>query len=597
MQRFNVFRLVCFSILALMMIGCDPSTESIINEDEGQKIRYAAIRSKVRHLDPGDIADQTSATVASQFYDTLYQYHYLKRPYEIIPSLAVALPEYSEDGLTCTIKIRQDVYFHDNECFTDGVGRLLTVHDLIYAWKRIANIKYLSKQWWIFDGRIVGLDEFRDYTKSIKKKEDVDFSREVAGLVAVNDFTLQIKLKKTWPQLVLYMAHLSTAPMAKEAVDFYADQIINHAVGTGPFMLESWKRGSKIIMVRNPKFRDEFYPSEGQPGDKEKGLLDDAGKKLPFFDKIVFSVIEEDQPYWLLFLQGKIDAAGIPKDFFGQAVSGRELSTQMKEKGMAMAISAEPSTFWTTFNMEDPVVGTNLPLRRAMSLARNRKEYIDVFNNNRGVPAKGFIPPTMSSYNSNLDNPWANYDLDKAKEQLKLAEEIHGGKISLTLSLPGTDTLVRQMGQYFQRSMQAIGLEINVDYMDWPTFQEKNATKDLQLFSMGWVGDIPDAENFLLLFYGPNESPGANQFNYKNPEYDRLYEKVSVMADSPERVALYRKMEEMVLADCPMILTLHRVLYAPHYKYLKNYQPHAFGYGLAKYRNIDLEQRKKLIGR
>lgn len=590
---------LCLLFIFTGLIGCDGHDNADKEAEAGIKVRYSASGSKVRGLDPGDIGDVTSSRIAAQMFETLYQYHFLKRPYELIPYLAQAMPEISQDGLTYTIKIRQDAYFVDDECFPEGTGRQLKAQDFIYAWKRIANIKYLSKNWWIFDGRIVGLDAFRQYTKSLKDKNEIDYNQPVEGLQALDDFTLQIKLTKPWPQILYLLAHLPTAPMAHEAVDFYGDQIINVAIGTGPFMLKTWKRGSKMTLARNPKYRKEYYPDQGESSDKENGFLASAGQPLPFFDRIEYTVVEESQPYWLLFMQGKSDAAGIPKDFYNQAITPqRALTSQLKEKGIELIIQEDPSTYWFGFNMEDPLVGQNQPLRRAMSCAWNRAEYIEVFNNNRGVPAKGMFPPMFKEYDPDLINPWTEYDLDKAKKLLAQAVALNDGKeLEVTLSLPGTDTTFRQMGQYFQRSMDKIGLKVKVDYYDWPTFQDRIKSKSIQIFAMGWVADYPDGESFLQIFYGPNGSPGPNNFNYKNPQYDKLYKKISVMSDSSQRTAIYRQMEQIVCDDCPAIFSVHPTAFVPYYKYLKNYKPHVFQYGLSKYRDIDLDLRKKLIGR
>jgi len=587
-------------VLALVFLcGCGGRDEATEGNEAGLKVRYVAASSKTRGLDPGDIGDVTSSMIASQMYETLYQYHYLKRPYELIPMLAAGMPDVSDDALRYTIRIRQDVYFVDDVCFAGGAGRQLTAKDFIYAWKRIADIKYLSKNWWIFDGRIVGLDEFREYTKTVKNAKDVDYNRVVDGLTATDDFTLQIKLKKPWPQILFLLAHTPTAPMAQEAVDYYGDRIMNVAVGTGPFMLERWDRGSKIVLVRNKKFRKEYYPSQGQADDRENGFLDTAGQQLPIIDRIEYTVVEETQPYWLLFMQGKTDAAGIPKDFYNQAITAnRTLSPQLQKKGIDLIVQEDPSTFWFGFNMEDAVVGKNIYLRRAMSCAWNRREYIEVFNNNRGVPAKGIFPPMFKEYDADFVNPWTQYDIKKAKELMAQAVKLNGGKEpEVTLSLPGTDTTLRQMGQYFRRSMDKIGLKVTVDYYDWPTFQDRVKSRSLQIFAMGWVADYPDGESFLQIFYGPNQSPGPNNFNYQNPEYDKLYKTISVMSDCPERTAIYRQMERLICDDCVAIFSYHPTAFVPYYKYLKNYKPHVFQYGLTKYRDIDLALRKKLVGR
>jgi oligopeptide transport system substrate-binding protein len=595
MMKKNI--LSVFIVTMCLMGGCGKSEEPKSNRPEA-KIRYAALGAMVRGLDPGDIGDTASSAVAAQAYECLYQYHFLKRPYELIPCLAEAMPQISPDGLIYTIKIRRDVYFTDDPCFPGGKGRQLVAGDFIFAWKRIANIKYLSKNWWVFDGKIAGLDEFRDYTKKLKSAKDVDYLRDVEGLKALDKFTLRIKLKKPWPQIVFLLAHLPTAPMAKEAVDFYGDKIINVMVGTGPFRMKSWNRGKRIVFEKNPKFRKELYPSEGQAGDREKGFLKDAGKPLPLIDGIVYDIIEEDQPRWLLFMQGKIDASGIPKDFYSQAVTNdRKLTPALKKKGINLIIQDDPDTFWFGFNMDDPVVGKNRPLRRAMSMAWNRREFIDVFMNGRGVPARGIFPPDFKEYNPDTKNPWTEFNLAGSRELMKEAEKIAGGKVAITLSLGGTDTAQRQEGEYFKRSMAQIGIDVKLDYYDWPTFQDKVNKRQAQVFTMGWVADYPDGQTFLELFYSPFSSPGPNNFNYKDPKFDALYKKIEVMRDTPERLAIYRTMEKMICDDCPAIFLFHSIGFGPYYNYLENVKPNAFIYGGAKYSNMNLKLRKELVGR
>ncbi|GAB4108016.1 MAG: ABC transporter substrate-binding protein [Phycisphaeraceae bacterium] len=600
-MRYTLLGVLMIGCLVLSMLpGCGGQGDAD-TVDENAVVTYGAISAKVRGMDPMDIGDTTSSGIASNIYDCLYQYHYLKRPYEIIPSLAADMPEVSDDGLTYTIRIRDDVFFQDDPCFTEtaGKGRKLVAEDFIYSWKRLADIKNVSKNWWIFDGRIVGFDDFREYTKTVENKQDVDYSRPVEGLKALDDHTLQIRLTKPWPQIKYYLAHLPTAPVPREAVEYYGQEFINHPVGTGPYRLTTWRHGSKIILDRNPTFRKELYPAEGEPGDAEKGLLADAGKPLPLIDRIDITIIEEDQPLWLKFLAGDLDIAGIPKDSFDTAITpSRELSPEMRARGIVLEVYEDAATYWYGFNMEDPVLGKNLPLRQAMNLAINREEFLEKFLNNRGIPARGILPPMLPGYDPDINSPYTVYDPDLAKQKVKEAEQVHGGPLpTIVLTMGGTDTTARQVGQWFIRAYEKVGIPVDVEYMDWPSAQEKVKTKSAQMYAMGWVADIPDAENFMQLFYGPNASPGPNNMNYRNPQVDELYEKIAVMPDSPERNELVRQMQQMVVDDLPCVLTVHRVVFLLHYDWLKNYKPHVFGYGLGKYRNIDVALRRERVGR
>jgi ABC-type transport system substrate-binding protein len=265
----------------------------------------------------------------------------------------------------------------------------------------------------------------------------------------------------------------------------------------------------------------------------------------------------------------------------------------MKQLHIQLKSFSEPSTHWLGFNMEDPVLGKNKPLRRAISYAFDRKKHIDLFFNGRWLVAHGFIPPLMESYNPKIkEYGYAEYNPQKAKELLKEARIIAGGEIPLLkIANPGTDSFARQMGQFIKRNLTDIGLNVEIEYMDWPTFQQKTNTKSAQMFVYGGVASIPDAEDFMGLFYSKYHAPGLNKFNYTNPEFDRLYEKISTMDTGPERTELYRKMELIVLEDCPAAFIDHRVRYILHHDWYKNYKPNVFQYGVAKYRRIDFEKR------
>jgi oligopeptide transport system substrate-binding protein len=581
---------VLFFTLALT--GCRDSSGG---KEPNEMVLNLVLNSRIKSLDPIGMRDEYTNMVASQIFEALYQSHFLKRPYEYEPLLAEEMPQISNDKLTYTIKIKKGVLFQDDACFPGGKGRELKAEDFIYALKRVANIKNLSENWSSLDDKIAGLDEFREYTKSCKRPGDVDYSRPVEGLQTPDDYTLVIKLKRPWPQfLSAALTDVLTSPVAKEAVDYYGKDIVSHPVGTGPFKLKKWQRGSYIELVRNENFRGELYPSEGEPGDAEAGYLDDAGKLIPFADKIVWTIIEESQPAWFLFLQGKLDAKSIPKDNWDEVIAeGGELTPKMKQLNIKLKTFPDPSVFCLGFNMNDPVLGKNKPLRKAINRAIDREKFIELFFGGSHEIAHGIIPPMMPAYNPKIkEKGYARFDPNEAKELLKEAEKIQGGKLpKLEIAMQGTGTFYHQFGQFLTKQLNDIGIEVEVEYMDWPTFQERVNAGDAQMFASGWGVGIPDSQQFFSLFYSKNKAPGPNKLNYFNPEYDKLYEKIEVMSQSPERAQLYRKMELMVLEDCPAAFINHRVAYALHHDWYLNYKPHVFQYGLAKYRRIDMKKR------
>jgi ABC-type transport system substrate-binding protein len=579
---------------AFFLSGCKK------NPSEGQSepvVLQQRLRARVQTLDPMDVRDTTGTCVASDIFDTLYDYHYLKRPYEIIPMLAAAMPTISDDRKCYTIPIRKNVYFHDDACFPGGKGRLLKARDVVYAWKRIADIKTRSVSWWILDRRIVGLDAFREYTKTCTKDE-VDYDRPVEGLQSLDDHTLQVKLTGPWPQFIYWMAYIATAPVAREAMEFYGPEIGFHPVGTGAFKVDRWMAGAYVEASRNPRYFGT-YPTEGEPGDLEKGLLVDAGKPLPFVDKVIWRIVTEDQPRWRLFMKGLLDMVGVPKDNFGQVfTSGIKMTEEFEKRNIRLEYFDEPSTAWVAFNMKDPVIGINKPLRQAISCSIDRKKFVEIFFDGRAKEAFGYIPMVMPAYDSNIIGiSNSHYDMARAKEYLEEAKKIAGGPIPrMRIAIGGTDSTNRQMCQYMQRCIRSIGLDVEIDLYDWPTFLEKLRKSDMQLFIIGWTADYPDEESFLQLFYSKN-IPYPNEFSYNNPKLDAIFEKVTVMADCPERNRLYQDAQKIINEDVPCAFTLHRVSFIMCHDWISNVKPNSYknemaGWGMTKYYRIDPQKRE-----
>jgi ABC-type transport system substrate-binding protein len=586
---------VCFIIL--LVSGCS-EREGQTNSDE-MVLRYSLI-SKVTNLDPGNIQDVYGAQVISQVCESLYTYHYLQRPFEIIPCLAADMPIISDDKLTYTIPIKKGILFHDNRCFPSGKGRELKANDFVFAFKRIANIKYASVNWGGLKDYIVGLNEFREYTKGFKTEYDVDYSYDVEGLQTIDDYTLQIKLTKPWPQLINDLTNVVTAPVAKEVVDYYRIDAPMHPIGTGPFKLTTWQRGVYIELERNENYRKDYYPTEGELSDLENGFLRDAGKQIPFVDRVVYRVIEEYQPAWLLFLRGEFDRLYIPKENFDSAV---DIATKapkqfMKDRHIEVTIKDQPSLYYLGINMKDPILGNNLPLRKALSFALNRDQINELMYNNRWRVVHSLIHPSLDGYNPEVaELNFTAFDLEKAKEFLKQAEKIHGGPIPpLKIGWPGSDPFSRQYAQLVQRQMEKAGIKIEINFLDWPTYLDMMNKGQHQLFGSGVRFSSPDPLGVFGMFPTKYFAPLSNSFFYSNPEYDALYDQVEVMFPGPERTKLFHEMEKMVLSDYPAVFTTQRVQYNLHHEWYDNYKPHPFLYAYVKYIRIDPEQQKAYKG-
>jgi oligopeptide transport system substrate-binding protein len=572
---------VFVAAMAMPLGGCTRS------KDESPNTLRVSSQAKIKGLDPLYADDIYSAGEVARGYEGLLRYHYLKRPYVLEGNLAETMPELSKDGLTYTFKIKKGVLFQDDPSFkeTSGKGRELTAEDFIYSWKRLADPKNTSPGWWTLEGKIVGLDDWR---AEASKSGTADYSKAVEGLKASDRYTLQIKLVKRSAQFLFNLAQQFSFVVAREAVEAYGKEFLNHSVGTGPFRLVEFNGNSKIIWARNPTFRQELYPSEGAPGDKEAGLLADAGKPIPFVDRIVLQVYEESQPMWLTFMSGKLDVASIPKDNFNQAVTpSKELSPDLKAKGIVLTKYPDLDVTFFSFNMTDPLVGKNKALRQAMSLAYDEAKYVETFYNGRAVAAQGPIPPGLAGYDENYKNPYRQFNVAKAKELLAKAGFPNGEGLDPIEYITMSDSTSRQGTEYAQQQFAQIGVKLKVSTFSWPEFQRNVKEKKGQLYFFAWTADYPDAENFLQMFYSKNASPGPNNSNYSNPEFDKLYEKSLTLQDTPERTALYKQMVALVVEDCPWIFGAHRLGYALTQGWLKNYKPNDLEPGRYKYYRVD----------
>jgi ABC-type transport system substrate-binding protein len=581
------------------LFGC--GGDLLQSEFEAEESVVYGNTSRIRGLDPATSGEVSSSVASAQIYEGLLQYSYLERPYKLEPLLAEAMPAISEDGLTYTFKVRSSIFFQDDPCFPDGIGRELTAHDFVYAIKRIADQKLKSSGYWAFNGRVVGLDEFRDISGS---KEPTDYSREVAGLRALDQNTLQITLTGPYPQLLYILAMHYAFAVPQEAVAFYGDDFVNHPVGTGPYILHSWKRNSRIEFVRNPKWEEtgrvELYPSTGTEEQRAAGFLADAGKQLPFIDRIVQFVVDDSTTAWMMFLSGQFSFSSIPRDNWDAVITGnKKLNDAMGERGVELITSPTLDCFYMGFNWDDPVVGRsadlvqnakNRKLRQALSCAFNFDKTAQ-FYNNRIYPLHG---PVSEPLAGSLKEPSPyQFNLEKARALLVEAGYPEGKdpatdrRLELTIELGSADSNTRQSVALMIDMFDEIGVILKPSYNTWPAFIEKMNRRQAQIFQLGWVADYPDAENFLQLFYSKNESPGPNHANYRNAEFDVLYEKVRFMQDSPERTKLYEQMAGMVVEDCPWIFLYQPMSFALKHCWLENYVPHDFPYGMTKYRRLN----------
>jgi ABC-type transport system substrate-binding protein len=609
-------------------------------------VRYDLYGANVKSIDSSTCGDTTSSMIQGDIYDGPYSYHYLLRDEGrpvVRPCLAAELPTISDDRLTYTIPLKKGVLFQRNPCFgQDDLGRDATrevvAEDFVYAFKRIAdhhNTCSGQLAWPLITGRIVGLDEYRAKTKEeFSSGQFQRYDLPVEGIVAVDAHTLRIKLTKPYPQLTQVLAMHLYAPTPHEAVSYWlagegrlrtpiplAERTVEFMdprmiVGTGAYLLKTFDRKHKIVLVRNPDFREEYYPTEEEmlAAAPEKAvarewieqlramnLLQDAGRRVPFIDILEYTYVAESFSQWNLFLSKQTDASGIPKETFDAVVTpGKQLTDEWKQKGIYLRKYWPPVIYWFVFNMKDPLLQASPALRRAMCLGYDVQSQIDVLANGRGRPATSIVPSTFKAH---VPGPYYRYDLEQAKRQLDLAKEelAAAGLLTEDGEIPEIAILMSEganrQGDFARQQFGKIGLSVRPDYMDWGTLQDKVHTGQAQMYTMGWHADYYDAENFLQLFYSENIQSGTNNAHYSNPAFDAIYEKARVLPDSPERTALYKQAIEIVCEDCPVLMLSEPMSVALFYEWYRNVLAHPIGYGFSMYRRIDPDLRARMGGR
>lgn len=545
--------------------------------------------ARIRGFDPAKVSDVASAKAIALVYETLLQISYLQRPYVVEPLLAEALPEISDDGLTYTFRLRRGIFFADDPCFNGRRGREVTAEDVVYSIKRLADRKVGSSGWWAFEGRIVGLDDFRAASAG---DAPTDYETPVEGLRALDRYTLQIRLTRPFPQFLWILTLHYAAVVPREAVEFYGERFSSRPVGSGPYRLAEWRRNYRMIFERNPKWREtgrlDRYPSSGEAGDDEKGLLADAGKPLPLIDRIVFYVVSDPATQWMMFLRGELDESGISRDNWEATIGpDGDLRPALKARGIRLTVFPELRINYIGFNLNDPIVGPNRTLRRALSCAFHSDEWIR-FHNGRVRAALGPIPSSLPGHDPDY-RPFA-FNLERAKELMAEAgypdgrDPRTGRRLELSLDLGRADDVeLRQSAELIAAFFSRIGIQLKLNFNNAPAFFEKLERGQVQLFLVGWLGDYPDAENFLQCLYGPNADGGPNRAHFRNVEFDRLFEQARTMPDSPERTELYRRMFRLAVDEMPWIFVSEPLSYTLRHARVRNYKPHHFPYGVEKY--------------
>ena len=666
-----MWKLGALILIYLLVSACTDGhlNNPYVQSDQSQAIIYTSFSERPKHLDPAKSYSSNEYAIIGQVYESLFQYHYLKKPYQLEPLLASDMPtlQYFNakgEALTgdvdekdiafsdYTITVRHEVNFQPHPSFNESLHkalpgdwderslydlplatRLLTVDDFIYQIKRLADPASQSPIAGLMANHIVGFETFSQQQAQLlsdqpqlSKVQRLQ-SVPLLGIKKLNDHQFNIRIKGKYPQFINWLAMPFFAPMPWEADAFYANPRLVKKnitldwfpVGTGAFYLHENDPNRRMVLVKNPNFHPDYYPSEADEGLRERGLLVDAGQRLPLSDKVIFSLEKETIPYWSKFLQGYYDASGISSDSFDQAVSfssdgGFGLTDNMLQRKIALQTAVTTSSYYLGFNMHDNVVGGNTEsarkLRQAISIAVDYEEYISIFLNGRGVAAQGIIPPGIFGHLSGKAglNPvvyqWdkgpVRRSLDEAKQLLVEAgypnglDQKSGQPLVLYFDTmdSGPDSKARL--NWLRKQFSKIDIQLVVRGTDYNRFQEKMRNGHAQMFMWGWNADYPDPENFLFLLYGKNAKAlhaGENAANYQNDQFDSLFETMSSMDNTPQRQQIINQMIGIAQQDAPWLWGFHPKAFSLHHHWYKNAYPNLMANNKTKYIKVDAKQR------
>jgi ABC-type transport system substrate-binding protein len=573
----------------------------------GQKVLRYAFPVAETGFDPAQISGYSN-TIASEIFDAPLQFAFLGKPGRVRPNTLVAMPEISSDFKTFTFHVKPGIYFADDPAFK-GSRRELVAADYVYAYKRLYDPR--NKGTFLFlleNAKVLGLSELRH--EALAGKRDFDYDREVEGLRTLDRYTFQIKLAQPSPRFLLNLTDSAWAgAVAREVVEYYGDRISEHPVGTGPFRLAAWRRASRIVLERNPGFREVRYDEQAPPGDAmaEAAVAHLQGKRLPLVDRVEISIIEETQPRWLAFLNGEHDLIeDVPPEYVDFAMPQGHLAPNLARRHIEMLRYPRAYIAFSYFNMEDPVVGGYTPdkvaLRRAISLAVDIGKEIRLVRHNQAIPGQSLIAPGASGYDPAFKSEMSDFDPARAKALLDMYGYVDrdgdgwrdlpdGEPLDLEYAIQ-PDQQSRQLAEQWKKNMDAIGIRMHFKTAAWSENAKASTAGKLQMWGMGWGGS-PDGSDLLALAYGPAKGE-ANHARFDLPAYNRVFEEQRPMPDGPEREAVFLEAKKLLAAYMPYKVHVHRFFTDLVQPWVIGYHHNTFIRSAWRYVDIDPDMQRKL---
>ncbi|WP_339894087.1 ABC transporter substrate-binding protein [uncultured Algibacter sp.] len=462
--------------------------------------------ANINTLDPAFSRTLQDTWVCNQLFNGLVQ---LDSDLNILPSVAKDWT-ISEDGLTYSFTLRNDVYFHKHKLFGKDSTRTVVADDFTYSLNRLKDEKTAAPGSWVLNK----VDSFK----------------------AVNDTVFEITLKQPFPAFIglLSMKYCSVIP--REVADYYGTDFRSHPIGTGPFKLKRWEENIKLVFRRNNHYFEK----------------DETGKSLPYLEAVAITFLPDKQSEFLQFAQGNIDFLNsLDASYKDELLTADGKLRSKYAETVDMIRGPYLNTEYLGFYLDSqtPEIQSEL-IRKAINYGFDRKKMMIYLRNGIGNPANGgFIPKGLPGHNPSIG---FTYQPEKAKqlvEQFKNESGITNPEITLV-----TSSNYLSFCEFIQRELEKTGLTINVDVMPEATLRSARSNGKVDMFRSSWIADYLDAENYLSIFYSKNFAPdGSNYFHYKSAQFDSLYNKAFTITDIEKRKHLYTTMDSLVMQKTVMV--------------------------------------------
>jgi len=591
-------------LVAAPLAGALPA----VRAESGPKTLRYAFEVAETGFDPVQIIDLYSRIVTAHLFDGLYTYDHLARPFKIKPNTAEGLPEVSADFQTWIVRIKPGIYFIDDPAFK-GKPRELVAQDYVYTFKRFFDPRWKAPTFpTLSEQKIRGAAQLRE--RALKDGQKFDYDAPIEGLLALDRYTLQFRLEEPRPRFLQVLAAGDLyGAVAREVVEAYGEAIVEHPVGTGPFKLAEWRRSSRIVLVRNPSYRERFYDAEPNPDDAEgQALLRRfRGRRLPMIDRVQISIIEETQPRWLSFLNKQLDLLErLPNEFANIAIPNNRLAPNLARRGIQMYRMLNADVTITLFNMDDPVIGGYSPdriaLRRAINLAIDIEQEIRLYWFGQAVRAQSTLMPNTVGFDQSFQSEMGVFDLARAKALLDMygyvdrdgdgwRERPDGSPLLLEWATT-PDQRARQRDELRRKDMAALGIRVEFRSAKWPENLKSARAGKLMVWSVGYSAAAPDGQP--ALDRGASVHVGSqNLARFRNKAFDEMYSRMRFLPDGPERDSLFYEAKRILIAYAPYKNHVHRILTDLAQPWLHGYRRALYWQDWWQYVDIDPVEAKE----